>query len=178
MTKMGQKLIKKIVQNCVVFLYIFRIYSLKIFAVGGLGVHGPQEPPPLSTSLIGLSQGSAICTQTDAHNIISTSVHSVGGSCNNTGAINNNNTLNNTWVCCLVKTWWWWCMAYLLDLLAALVISQLNCISCNLEFVFVMLFVYLKPFVLVNVFSFIIPASQIIIWLSMLNIKFYKHSIL
>ena len=47
MTTIGQKLIQ-IAQNCVVFLYIFRIYSLKIFAVGGLGGgHDPQNPPRL-----------------------------------------------------------------------------------------------------------------------------------
>jgi len=34
MTKMGQKLVK-LRENCVVFLYIFRIYSLQIFAGGG-----------------------------------------------------------------------------------------------------------------------------------------------
>jgi len=44
--KLAKKLIK-IAQNCVVFLYIFGIYSLKIFAVGGLGGHNPQKPPPV-----------------------------------------------------------------------------------------------------------------------------------
>jgi len=44
---LAKKLIK-IAQNCVGFLYIFRIYSLKIFAVGGLGGgDGPRSPPPV-----------------------------------------------------------------------------------------------------------------------------------
>ena len=46
MTKIGEKL-NKIAQNCVFFLYIFRAYSLKIFAVGGLGATAPPEAPPV-----------------------------------------------------------------------------------------------------------------------------------
>ena len=49
MTKMGQKLIK-LHKNCVVFWYIVRIYSLKIFAGGGLGgatAHSSPMSAPL-----------------------------------------------------------------------------------------------------------------------------------
>jgi len=52
--KKWQTFAKNIDKNCTklrCFLYIFRIYSLKFFAVGGLGGHGPQKPPPLSTPL-------------------------------------------------------------------------------------------------------------------------------
>ena len=45
---MGQKLIK-IAQKIALFLYIFRICSLKIFAGGGLGGHGPQYSRKRST---------------------------------------------------------------------------------------------------------------------------------
>ena len=47
MTTIGQKLHKM-----ALFLYIFRIYSLKNFAVGGLGSGtAPRSPPPTSTPL-------------------------------------------------------------------------------------------------------------------------------
>ena len=39
---MRQKL-EKLRENCVVFLYIFRIYSLKIFDGGGLGAMAPYR---------------------------------------------------------------------------------------------------------------------------------------
>ena len=47
---MGQKLIK--LRKIVLFLYIFRISSLKIFAGGGLG--GGTAP----SAIVGLTQGS------------------------------------------------------------------------------------------------------------------------
>ena len=51
MTKMGQKLIKKL-RKIASFLYIFRICSLKIFVGGGLG--GGTAP----SVIVGLTQGS------------------------------------------------------------------------------------------------------------------------